>query len=253
MLRELVATLLQSRVDARCVVRWLGGVRCSARVRIAARCALLPAQQTPQTRVVDDYEDLIDLDPHNPSHMRAFGRYMLPRWFGSYQQLEVQARRMTALTEDVWGAGGYTWTCLDALRLDAQVLDLMDPDLFIEGMHHILQRRDDQHTANLFAAFCAVTMHNARLRSSEHQPQIDALRAAFDWILNEHLREVHPLVWALAERDSMTEEDLVYNEQLAEKGKGSAFRRIARHFETDIRNGARVVFGEKGPQILPRA
>ena len=71
--------------------------------------------------------------------------------------------------------------------------------------------------------------------------------------VNEHLREVHPLVWALAERDSMTEEDLVYNEQLAEKGKGSAFRRIARHFETDIRNGARVVFGEKGPQILPRA
>lgn len=219
----------------------------------AARCALLPAQSAPQSRVVDDFEDLIDLDPQNPRHMRSFGRYMLPRWFGSYQQLEVQARRIAALTEDIWGAGGYTWTCLDALRLDDQVLRLMDPDFFVEGMHDILSRRPDQHTANLFAAFCAVTMHHARLKGSAHQQQIRALRDAFDWILNAHLREVHPLVWALAEKDSMSEHELVFNEALAEKGKGSAFRRIARHFETDIRNGARVVFGEKGPQILPRA
>lgn len=219
----------------------------------AARCALLPAQQHPQSRVVDDYEDLIDLDPENPSHMRAFGRFMLPRWFGSYQQLEVQARRMSTLTQDVWGAGGYTWTCLDALRLDSQVLALMDPDLFIEGMRDILGRRPDQHTANLFAAFCAVSMHSARLRGSTHQKQLESLRDAFDWVLTHHLREVHPLVWALAEKDSMTENDLVFNETLAEKGRGSAFRRIARHFEDDIRAGACVVFGEKGPQILPRA
>lgn len=219
----------------------------------AARCAMLPAQQNPQSRVVDDYEDLIDLDPHNPGHMRAFGRFMLPRWFGSYQQLEVQARRMAALTEDVWGAGGYAWTCLDALRLDPEVLNLLETDMFIEGMHDILERRQDQHTANLFAAFCAVTMHTARLRGSTYTAQIDALRGAFDWILADHLREVHPLVWALAERDSMDEHELTYNESLAEKGRGSAFRRIARHFETEIRNGARVVFGENGPQIQPRA
>ncbi|MDF1802761.1 hypothetical protein [Thalassovita sp.] len=219
----------------------------------SARCALLPAQSNPQSRVVDDFEDLIDLDPSNPSHMRAFGRFMLPRWFGSYQQLEVQARRMAALTADVWGAGGYTWTCLDALRLDSEVLNLLEPGLFVEGMHDILHRRPDQHTANLFAAFCAVTMHAMRLKGSQHQEQVSALRAAFDWVLNEHLREIHPLVWALAEKDSMSEDDLVFNEKLVEKGRGSAFRRIARHFESDIRNGARVVFGEKGPQILPRA
>ncbi|SMO42312.1 hypothetical protein SAMN06265173_102142 [Thalassovita litoralis] len=219
----------------------------------AARCALLPGQSNPQSRVVDDYEDLIELDPQNPGHMRDFGHYMLPRWFGSYQQLEVQARRMAALTRDIWGAGGYTWTYLDALRLDGGVLELLEAELFIEGMQNILHRRPDQHTANIFAAFCSVTLCAARMKASPHQPQLTALRGAFDWVLTHHLREVHPLIWALAEKDSMREHDLTYNEKLAEKGRGSAFRRIARHFETDIRNGGCVVFGEKGPQILPRA
>lgn len=219
----------------------------------AARCSLLPAQQDPQSRVVDDYEDLIDLDPHNPSHMRAFGRFLLPRWFGTYQQLEVQARRMAALTSDVWGGGGYTWTCLDALRLDSDVLKMLDADMFVEGMHDILKRRPDQHTANTFAAFCAVSMHATRLNGSRYRKQLEILRNALDFVLADHLREVHPLIWALAEKDSLAEHDLVYNEALAEKGRGSAFRRIARHFESEIRNGAHVVFGEKGPQIMPRA
>ena len=219
----------------------------------AARCALLPGQSNPQSRVVDDYEDLIELDPQNPGHLRDFGRHLLPRWFGSYQQLDAQARRMAALTHDIWGAGGYTWTYLDALRLDGGALERLEPDLFVEGMQNILHRRPDQHTANIFAAFCSVTLCAARMKASPHQPQLTALRGAFDWVLTHHLREVHPLIWALAEKDSMREHDLTYNEKLAEKGRGSAFRRIARHFETDIRNGGCVVFGEKGPQILPRA
>jgi hypothetical protein len=218
----------------------------------AARCKLLPSQESPESRVVDDYEDLIDLDPHNPNHMREFGRFMLPRWFGSHQQLEIQARRMSALTQDIWGAGGYTWTCLDALKLDPDVLEMLEPDLFIEGMRDILDRRQDQHTANLFAAFCSITLNARKLRNSPYQDQLTALREAFDWILQNHLREVHPLVWALAEQDQMAEEALIYSEKLAEEGRGSAFRRISRHFEPEIRTGARLVFGEQGPQIVPR-
>jgi hypothetical protein len=215
----------------------------------AARCKLLAAQPNPESRVVDDYEDLIELDPSNPSHMREFGRFMLPKWFGSYQQLEVQARRISALTEDIWGSGGYTWTCMDALKQDPEVLHMLEPELFIEGMHHIIERRNDQHTANLFAAFCSITLNTARLRKSEYQDQLHALRDAFDWILKTHLREVHPLVWALAEHDTLSDGIMLYTETLAKGGRGSAFRRIARHFETEIRAGARVVFGENGLQI----
>lgn len=218
----------------------------------AARCALLSGQSNPQSRVVDDYEDLIELDPQNPSHLRDFGRHLLPRWFGSYPQLAEQAHRMATLTHDIWGAGGYTWTYLDALRLDHHVLGTLDPDMFTHGIQDILHRRPDQHTANIFAAFCSVTLCAARMKASPHQSQLTALRGAFDWVLTHHLREIHPLVWALAERDSMNEYDLTYSETLAEKGRNSAFRHIARHFETDIRKGACVVFGEKGPQILPR-
>ena len=66
----------------------------------------------------DEYERLITLDPHNQRHMRAMGSHLLPRWFGSYEELELQALRTAARTQDIWGAGGYTWVQFDAIALD---------------------------------------------------------------------------------------------------------------------------------------
>ena len=84
----------------------------------SARCGLLAGRLDPHARVADDYQDLIDLDPGNFRNMRAFGNHMLPRWFGSYGELELEARRTAARTGDHWGAGGYTWVCFDAIATD---------------------------------------------------------------------------------------------------------------------------------------
>ncbi len=80
----------------------------NAPVLAAARCAHLCGNADADTKVADAYEALIDLDPNNPGPMRAMGNYLLPRWFGSYQQLELEARRTAARTQDIWGAGAYT-------------------------------------------------------------------------------------------------------------------------------------------------
>ncbi|MFP7571350.1 hypothetical protein [Marivita sp. S2033] len=160
----------------------------------SVRCTLLSAETRPRARASDDYEDLIDLAPGTASYMRALGNHMLPRWFGSHQRLEHEARRTMVRTGDVWGAGGYSWTYLDALTVDDDAFALLDADLFCQGLRDILARQGDQHTANVLAAYTGSALEpsgvnrEARMRIAE----------CFDWIVTEHLREVHPRVWYAA-------------------------------------------------------
>lgn len=217
----------------------------------AARCALLAAAPAPKVRVADDYEDLIDLDPGNARHMRALGNHLLPRWFGSYEQLELEARRTAARTGDIWGAGAYTWVNFDALRVDPQVLAHLDTDFFLDGMTDILKRRPHQHLANQMAAFGAVTLQHPRYDAAGLAKPAQALRGALDWILRDHLAEVHPIVWGVAAQGMPGQAGTRARDgaDIAETGRTCALARIGRHFERDLKRGRRVVFGEGGVRL----
>lgn len=160
----------------------------------AVRCALLSGETRPRDRASDDYEDLIDLAPGTAKYMRALGNHMLPRWFGSHERLDHEARRTMERTMDVWGSGAYTWTYLDALTVDQDAFALLDATLFCDGLRDILKRQNDQHTVNVFAAYTGSALNpvgvnkEARLR----------LSTCFDWIVTEYLEEVHPRVWYAA-------------------------------------------------------
>ena len=160
----------------------------------SVRCALLSAETQPRTRASDDYEDLIDLAPNVAKYMRALGNHMLPRWFGSYERLEHEARRTMARTTDVWGAGGYAWTYFDALTVDDAAFALLDGDLFCKGLRDILNRQNDQHTVNSFAAYTGTALEPNGVNSDARQK----IAACFDWIVSEHLTEVHPRIWYAA-------------------------------------------------------
>ncbi|MDX1781636.1 MAG: hypothetical protein R3256_09975 [Thalassovita sp.] len=216
----------------------------------ATRCALLAAQAGADERIIDDYEDLIELDPANPRHMRAFGNHLLPRWFGSYQQLEIGARRATILTRDVWGMGGYAWTYLDALTLDPQAIELLDADFFLDAMRDILDRQPNQHIVNSFAAFCAVTLQQDSFQTPERAQTSARIAAAFAWILHDHLREVHPVIWAMAHEGAMPQAGRPVLDSIARDGETRALQRIANHFAAEIRQGARIVFDESGPMVI---
>lgn len=164
----------------------------------AAQCAVLPGLENPGLRMVEDYEDLIDLDPTTQRHIRNFGLHLLPAWFGNYEKLENQARKTIDRTKDMWGVGGYTWMYLDALTCDAQCFERMDPDLFMEGLIDIFNRRTDQHTANQFSAFLALTLAQPApgRESNISKRKRLKLHEAADWAIEGHLREIHPLVWA---------------------------------------------------------
>ena len=213
----------------------------------AARCALLAADPSPDRRVADDYEDLIDLDPANPHHMRALGLVLLPRRFGSYPRLEAEARRTALRTRDLWGAGGYTWVYLDALATDSGAFSSVDGELFVEGLHDILTRHPDQHTANLMAAF---TGH----RLSQHVDDGSAyarIARCFDWIVKDHLREVHPLMWMDSDHQNRPPAPQPHDREVQKRGRVRALSALAEHFAPEIRAGNRVMFETGGITIAP--
>ena len=217
----------------------------------AAECALLAAQTSADHNIADDYEDLIDLDPTTPRHMRALGQTLLPDRLGDYKLLELEARRTASRTGDIWGAGAYTWVYLDALALDMGTLDLVDTAFFADGLRDILARCPDQHTANLLAAFCAVTM-----APRDDDPAIIgsarcALQTNLRWILAEHVHELHPLVWTQALHSPGQSPRLPSRRALISEGRQTALRAIASIFADDIADGGSIAFSPAGMYHLP--
>lgn len=215
----------------------------------AARCALLPAQEHPGDRIADDFEDLIDLDPENPRHMRALGNYLLPKWYGSYQKLDLEARRTSARTYDLWGAGGYAWVWFDAILTDQASLCELDADYFLDGVFDILERQDDQKTANLMAAqiYCAwQASRDVYLSGGTDGTQATTLRKGFERIVHHHLREVHPLIWGHAEFGFDNRNRRVSLDRLASKGTAIALNAVAQPFLKVIEQGLTIHIGPEG-------
>ena len=221
----------------------------------AAHCALLPGTDDPrEARIADHYEDLIDLDPASPRHMRALGAALLPAKQGSYRELELEARRTAARTGDIWGAGAYPWVYFDALALDAGALETLDTAFFVDGLRDILRRSPDQHTANLLAAFCAVTMREdaagAAAQTAAQTAARTQLRACLAWILRDNLHELHPLIWTQAlHRPGAA--PLPSRRALISEGRQTALRAIAAQFADDISGGQSIAFSPAGMYLLP--
>ncbi|MCZ4351123.1 hypothetical protein O4H61_01205 [Roseovarius aestuarii] len=227
------------------------GVSENAPSLAAAQCALLAAAPEPRNRVADFYEDLIDLDPASPRHMRALGQNLLPARYGCYQTLELEARRTAARTGDIWGAGAYTWVYFDALALDTQALDLLDTEFFIDGLHDILRRTPDQHSCNLLAAFCAVTMAPHPEAPRSQATTRAALHDCLSWILRDHLHELHPLIWTQALHTPGQAAPLPSRRALITEGRQAALRAIAAQFADDISDGSSIAFSPAGMYRLP--
>lgn len=210
-------------------------------------CALLGGVEHGKRRVSDRYEALIDLNPLNPRPMRAMGNHLLPRWYGSYAELELEARRTAARTQHIWGAGGYTWVQFDAISCDDDACANLDLDFFVEGLRDILTRRTDPYTSNLLAAYCA----NAIGQSFSGNDEADQIRARIaecaHWIVREHLTELHPMIWAHAARGFDNNLRVHSPSRFAASGRDDALRIISDLFSKEIGAGKRIIFTETGP------
>ena len=229
----------------------LCGIELNSPMLAAARCALLAGQRDPQSRIADDYEDLIDLDPQNHRHMRALGNHLLPRWFGDYSQLELEARRTASRTQDIWGNGGYTWVCFDAIASDEQACAGVDVEFFTDGLRDILKARPDQAMVNLLTAYCAVALrHGLGLSSEADLPRMQIADCA-NWLIRDYLKELHPMIWAHAADGFDNNSHVTSLARFAARGRAHALQVIADQFRDDIDRGQRVTFTANGPELHP--
>lgn len=222
----------------------------------AAQCALLAGRPLPRQRVAEDYTRLIDLDPDSPRHMRAFGEALLPARYGDYDMLDSEARRITAHTSEVWGAGGYVWVHLDALARDPAAMVRLDADLFVDGLRDIVACKRDQHVINQLAAFCGIVMAAQSGKARPPAP-VEATRrrihACLEWLLESHMQELHPLIWSQTLISPGLDPTLPARRALIDKGRQTALRVIAQCFAEDIEDGSSIAFSSSGMYRLPAA
>lgn len=216
---------------------------------LAARCAARAGGSDGAMAVADDYERLIDLAPENPRHMRALGNHMLPRWFGSYAALELEARRTAASTQFMWGTGGYAWVYFDALTLDAGACARVDVPFFLDGLRDILRARPDQETVNLLTAFCCVALPGGAGGNDPGRDNRARIAAAADWLIRDHLTEIHPLVWAHASDRFANNLHIRSARQFAARGRADALRCLSALFADELRQGQRVTFTPDGLRL----
>ncbi|PKQ11613.1 MAG: hypothetical protein CVT70_13350 [Alphaproteobacteria bacterium HGW-Alphaproteobacteria-1] len=220
----------------------------------SAQCALLAARPAPRRRVAEDYARLINLDPATPAHLRALGEALLPARFGSYQEIEIEARRAAARTGAAWGEGGYAWVWFDALALDPAGLGTVDAAYFADGLRAIAQRKPDQHVINQLAAFCGLTMapRGSGTRMSAAQDRARAtIHGCLDWLIADHLHELHPLLWSQAILEPGRITALPPRRTLLQTGRQTALRTIAACFAEEMADGQTLAFSSAGMYRLP--
>ncbi|WP_299687313.1 hypothetical protein [uncultured Tateyamaria sp.] len=213
----------------------------------SAKCAVNAGAGVPLSRVVADYESWITQDPRNPKAMRAFGGHLLPRWHGTYERLDLEARRMAGLTHDVWGAGAYAWVMMDAISTDTEACARLDLDFFLDGLRDILRCTRDQHIVNLLAAYCANTMGATPTGHDEADYMRTQIAEAAAWIVRDHLTELHPMLWAHATRGFDNAMRIRCRDRFASAGYADALRVLSDLFRREIAAGQRIVFTKNGP------
>jgi len=215
----------------------------------ATCCTLLAGKNDHGRRIADIYEDLIDLDPHNHRHMRALGNHMLPRWFGSYDELELEARRTASRTQDIWGAGGYTWVQFDAIAIDEKACARVDVPFFLDGLQDIVTANPSQEMVNLLAAYCAVAMRNGLGLSEEADLARLRISEAANWLIRDRMSELHPMIWAHAADGFDNNARVTSPSRFAARGRADAMQVIADLYHEEISSGLRVTFTPNGPRL----
>ena len=212
----------------------------------ATRCALNAGLSAPVEKIVADYETWLKLDPHNARVLRAMGNHLLPRWHGTYDRLEIEARRAASKTAYIWGAGGYTWTMFDAISSDAKACARLDLRLFCDGLIDIVRHCPDQYTVNLLAAYCASTIGAMPTGQGEADYVRAQIAAAAKWLIIDHMTELQPMVWANAARGFDNALKVRCPKRYAASGHADARRFLVNLFHSELAVGHEVLFTEKG-------
>jgi hypothetical protein len=226
----------------------------------AAICALHHDTDSPRsTRVSVDhlcraFGTLIELDPDSLQHLREFGLVLGRLYAASPGLMEPEAQKSARASADAWGDGGYTMVYLNAATIHPAALNSLDAGRFVTGLHDLVERSQNQHLLNELAAFCAHKMAPGALRSDLSGKARQAhgrIHAEAKWLLQSHLHELHPGLWANQPRARFLGAPRLTRRAVADHGRDIALRAIARIFDEELRQHSSIAFSSAGMYRLP--
>jgi hypothetical protein len=124
----------------------------------------------------------------------------------------------------------------------------LDVELFCAGLHDIIDRFPDQHIVNRLAAFCGMTMSGGNPKDTVR----GRIQNCFGWITADHMRELHPAVWATAPVPSALQTPHPDNDAIR-RGMSRALSALAECYSEHISTGHRLVFDGKGLSFVRAA
>ena len=217
-----------------------------------ARCRALAGMPDAAQKVLEQFETLIDLAPQYASSYRLFGASLLPRAYGTYEQLEEQARLAMSKSSEHWATAAYSLTYMDAGMTDPEVFGFVDVAAFIQGLHDYVNIQGDQSTANKVAAYLSVGIApNGPLLSGSKRAYHNrtAIMAAAPDFMRRHVRELHPNYWAAADLSHDTNAPPAKAWRQTQTGLNEAFGLLGRAYEREILRGNRLTFSNHGVDI----
>lgn len=204
----------------------------------AARHKLLAFMPDAEKHVFQYYEEWSALNPKDQLPHKQHALMMLPRWFGSAEQLQVEAQKAAIRTADVTGDAAYfSMFALALNNWDPNVLDI-DLDAFRRGAHDVfsLRSNDPAYVAHVLQDMSWWSASGAESGYAKHQrPRIKEIMSALAELrielMKTRLTAIHGLSWDGSVRAAIEELSVI--------------------FQKEIKEGATFEVGENGVTVIP--
>ena len=200
-----------------------------------ARYRLAPGVEGGPEFLRDWYEDWADLDPSNPGMLATHASFLTPEWYGDYDEVEREARRAVKRAVDGIGAGAYPCFWQAPLEADRSAVARIDPEMFLAGIHALLEGRRSQALANDFVALLFRLTLPSSAETPEQaeraQPVRERLAEGLREVILRHLTELQAPIWGV--------------EEAAIRGA------IAHVFAAELAEGAVLRATEEGIKLVP--
>jgi hypothetical protein len=185
-----------------------------------SRYRLAPGVEGGTDFLRDWYEDWADLDPSNPGMLATHASFLTPDWFGDYDEIEREARRAVKRAADGIGVGAYPCFWQAPLEADRTAVARIDPDMFLDGIHALLEDSRSQALANDFVAllFRLTLPHNAETEEEAEraEPVRERLATGLREVILRHLTELQAPIWGIEEDAIRRAIGHVFRDELAE-------------------------------------